>query len=159
MRDMPIYIMILKLSNTVGTVNQAAVNLLKISEKITSLRCLQSVPPRDKKPSSSLPPTKATLLSRSRASSQLLSCLVSGCYNCRTLPEHKTHFISCIIQNGSEILLGKRSKSNRPAIQSCLGGRRERYWEEEADDMIFLSTGLFQVRKLMRFAQRKIYCL
>lgn len=45
MRDMPIYIMILKLSNTVGTVNQAAVNLLKISEKITSLRCLQSVPP------------------------------------------------------------------------------------------------------------------
>lgn len=151
--------MILKLSNTLSTVNQAAVNLPRISEKITSLRSLQSVLPGLKNTSSSLPPTNAIFLSRSPGSSQLLSCSVSVHYNCRTLPEHKTHIIPCIIQNGSEILLRKRSKGSRPAFQSFLGGRQERYWKKEADDIISLSSGLFQVRKLMRFAQRKIDCL
>ena len=59
-------------------------------------------------------------------------------------PDHKTCFISWIIQNVSKIFLGAKSLSNRSdPLSSC--GRWKQYWEGVKADAIFaLLTGCSQ---------------
>lgn len=123
--DIQTHIMLLELSTISGTVMEVSVNMRKRTWGANFLTFLRPVLSGLENLPLHYLPGKGIPFPRSPRSSQFLPRFTSSCYNCANCSDHKPHFISLIIQNESEILLGDRCESNRPMIHWTPSGRQE----------------------------------